>query len=167
MCYVRVKWNVTILVCSWKKTCSLQGHFSPGAVYTLQPEPPDPMSAGESHACRHQLRTVTAGLVTLQVTEQALVVPGCFLAVPWWCWSWVTCIFLRDLPHLQQLPRTMHMGQEIWDAKEEQILLFVPPLHCGHLMAMHLIYLRACALSLHGTEASAQARQKWMVAFCF
>lgn len=59
------------------------------------------------------------------------------------------------------------MGQEIWDAKEEQILLFVPPLHCGHLMAMHLIYLRACALSLHGTEASAQARQKWMVAFCF
>lgn len=80
MCYIRVKWNVTILVCSRKKTCSLQGYFSPRAVCTLQPEPAGPMSAGESHACRHQLRTVTAGWVTLRtVTEQALVVPVCFL----------------------------------------------------------------------------------------
>lgn len=79
MYYVRVKWNVTTLVWSRRKTCSVQGWFSPGAACILQPEPPDPVSAAKSHACRHQLRTVTAGLVTLQVTEQALVVPGCFL----------------------------------------------------------------------------------------
>lgn len=58
----------------------------------------------------------------------------------------------------------MHIGQEIWHAEQEPILLFVPPLHCGHVMA---IYVRACALCLRVTEASAQAGQIWMVAILF
>lgn len=61
----------------------------------------------------------------------------------------------------------MHIGQEIWHAEQEAILLFVPPLHCGHVMAMQLIYVRACALCLRVTEASAQAGQIWMVAILF
>lgn len=48
----------------------------------------------------------------------------------------------------------MHTGQEIWDAEQGQMLP-PPPLWtlCGHVAR----YLRACVLSLHVTEASAQA----------
>lgn len=135
----------------------------------LQPGPADPMSAAKSHACRPQLRTVTAGWVTLQVTEQTLLVPGCFLG------SLAMMVLVMSSIHCSQWPSSSptaaqdnaHRAGDLGMQGRNKFFCLFLPCTCGHLLAMQLIYLRACALSLYVAEASAQAGQIWMVAILF